>query len=285
MRIGFIGAGKVGFTLGKYFKENGKNVTGYFSRTTESAINASKFTETNYFEDPFDLINTSDAVFITCPDGQIKDVWNQIRRYDLRGKCICHCSGALSSSVFSEIDRAKAYGYSIHPLFAVRSKEESYREISNSFFTIEGSKRYLEFWKSFFEGLGNNTRIITAENKAVYHAAGVFVSNLVCGLFEEGIELLERCGFEHDEAMMALAPMLLNNAKSLSRVGPERALTGPVERNDIYTVRKHLKALDDKENEIYRVLSSVLVKIAKNKHPQRAYEELSEILDNNDTRI
>lgn len=285
MRIGFIGAGKVGFTLGKYFKENGKEVTGYFSKTMESAINASKFTETNYFEDPFDLINISDAVFITCPDGQIKDVWNKIRQYDLRGKCICHCSGALSSSVFSKIDQAKAYGYSIHPLFAVRSKEESYREISNSFFTIEGSKRYLEFWKSFFESLGNKTRIITADNKAVYHAAAVFVSNLVCGLFEEGIGLLEYCGFEHDEAVKALAPMLLNNAEALSRIGPEKALTGPVERNDIYTVKKHLEVLDGKENEIYRALSCILVKIAKNKHPERNYKELMEILYNNDIKI
>ncbi len=285
MRIGFIGAGKVGFTLGKYFKENGKEVTGYFSRTLESAINASKFTETNYFEDPFDLINMSDAVFITCPDGQIKDVWNQIRRYDLKGKCICHCSGALSSSVFSEIDRANAYGYSIHPLFAVRSKEESYREISNSFFTIEGSKRYLEFWKDFFGSLGNNTRIITADNKTIYHAAAVFVSNLVCGLFEEGIELLGHCGFEHDEAMMALAPMLLNNAESLSKFGPERALTGPVERDDIYTVKKHLEVLDGRENEIYRALSAELVEIAKNKHPERNYEELLRILNNNDGEV
>ena len=31
MQIGFIGAGKVGVSLGKYFKEKGRNVGGYYS--------------------------------------------------------------------------------------------------------------------------------------------------------------------------------------------------------------------------------------------------------------
>ena len=39
--IGFIGAGRVGFTLGRYFVENGLNVSGYYSRTYEHAVSAS----------------------------------------------------------------------------------------------------------------------------------------------------------------------------------------------------------------------------------------------------
>ena len=40
--IGFIGAGRVGFTLGRYFVENGLNVSGYYSRTYEHAVSASQ---------------------------------------------------------------------------------------------------------------------------------------------------------------------------------------------------------------------------------------------------
>jgi len=40
MRAGFIGAGKVGFSLGKYLKENGVEITGYFSKSPESAKSA-----------------------------------------------------------------------------------------------------------------------------------------------------------------------------------------------------------------------------------------------------
>ena len=37
MQIGFIGAGKVGVSLGKYFKEKGREVAGYYSLTEKSA--------------------------------------------------------------------------------------------------------------------------------------------------------------------------------------------------------------------------------------------------------
>lgn len=37
MRAGFIGAGKVGFTLGKYLAMHGIEISGYYSRTPASA--------------------------------------------------------------------------------------------------------------------------------------------------------------------------------------------------------------------------------------------------------
>ena len=40
MKVGFIGAGKVGFSLGKYFKTHGVSVVGYYSKTPESAKSA-----------------------------------------------------------------------------------------------------------------------------------------------------------------------------------------------------------------------------------------------------
>ena len=44
MKIGFIGAGRVGFTLGKYFCEHGVEVAGYYSRNIQSAQEAAEFT-------------------------------------------------------------------------------------------------------------------------------------------------------------------------------------------------------------------------------------------------
>ena len=44
IKIGFIGAGKVGFALGKYLSENNINLVGYYSKNINSAIEAAKFT-------------------------------------------------------------------------------------------------------------------------------------------------------------------------------------------------------------------------------------------------
>ena len=78
MRIGFVGAGKVGFTLGKYMSERNVCVSGYYSRSEESARQASLFTHTKYYETLEELIESSDALFLTVPDGAIEDVWNSI---------------------------------------------------------------------------------------------------------------------------------------------------------------------------------------------------------------
>ena len=50
MKIGIIGAGKVGCSMGKYFVENGIPVAGFYSRHQESAEQAATFTKTEKFD-------------------------------------------------------------------------------------------------------------------------------------------------------------------------------------------------------------------------------------------
>ena len=278
MRIGFVGAGKVGFSLGKYMSERNVCVSGYYSRELESARQASVFTQSKYYETLEEIIESSDALFLTVPDGAIENVWNSIKTYSLTGKFICHCSGVMTSAVFSEIDQMGAFGYSIHPLFAVHSKLQSYQEISQAFFTIEGSKEYIHYWQDFFENLGNPVRVIRSEQKVLYHSAAVFASNMVTGLFETGVHLLMECGFDRESGESALKPLFLHNCLSVSRVGAKDALTGPVERADEKTIQKHLAVLPEREREIYIRLSEVLTDIAKRKHPERDYGVLSQYL-------
>ena len=49
MKIGFIGAGKVGFSLGKYLSINNLEITGYYSKNINSAKETAVFTNSNYF--------------------------------------------------------------------------------------------------------------------------------------------------------------------------------------------------------------------------------------------
>lgn len=281
MRIGFVGAGKVGFTLGKYMTEHNICVSGYYSRSEASAKQAADFTHTTYYRTLEELTASSDALFLTVPDGALEDVWNSLKRYSLTGKFICHCSGAMTSAVFSEIDQMGAFGYSIHPLFAINSKRHSYLEISNAYFTIEGTPEHIHVWKKFFETLGNPVRIINAENKVLYHGAAVFASNLVTGLFEMGVSLLMTCGFDRESGEAALGPLFVHNCQAVAKEGTERALTGPVERGDAATMWKHLEAFSEEEQEIYRDISAVLLDIAKRKNPRRDYKEVSQLLERN----
>lgn len=133
MKIGFIGAGKVGVSLGKYLTERGVRVVGYYSRTYQSALEAAKFTNTRAYDKISFLVEDSDAIFLAVPDRMISVVWEQLKLLPIENKIISHFSGSLSSAVFSDISRYHAYGYSIHPLFAINDKYNSYKELSQAF--------------------------------------------------------------------------------------------------------------------------------------------------------
>lgn len=279
-RIGFIGAGKVGASLGKFFREGGLTVTGYYNRHREAAQEAADFTESRCFDSAEAVAEAGDAIFITVPDKKIREVYESLRGLNLRGKKICHCSGTMSAEeAFPGIEALGATGYSIHPLFPVSDKWASYKELGSAFFCIEGTGP-LDFWKKTLEALGPRVQEISGDAKVKYHAACAISSNLVCALADTSLKLLQECGFTEAGAREALAPLALSNMKHLLEAGPVQALTGPVERGDAETVRKHLSVLGDSpEGKLYRAASEVLVSIAERKNPKREYDGLRRILE------
>ena len=297
MKTGFIGAGKVGFTLGKYFSSktgtNSIKVTGYYSRNTQSAEEAANFTGSKAFTDLGALIEASDVLFLTVPDGTISEVFEQVRQYPVSGKYICHCSGSLSAGeAFPGIDQTGAYEYSVHPLFgayeysvhplfAVSDKYEAYKELQDVFFAVEGNEEHLPEIKGMLKEAGIDLQVIRAEDKTLYHAAAVTASNLAVALLAESIDMLCQCGFDEADARKALTPLVTGNVQHVLSRGPAAALTGPVERGDAKTIAKHLACMNEQQSAIYRVLSSRLIPIAESKHPDRLYQDIKDLLNEN----
>lgn len=281
MKTGFIGAGKVGFTLGKFFAQNNIQVTGYYSRHRESANEAAAFTGTAAYDSIGQLIYDSDAVFLTVPDSAISSVFEELKEFDITGRLICHCSGAMTANeAFPGIRSTGAYGYSIHPLFPIHSKYDTYRELAGAFFCLEGDSTHISFWHELLSSMGVTAKIISSEVKVKYHAACTISSNLVCALVQESLNLMETCGFTRSNALEALSPLIECNLHNILREGPVRALTGPVERNDVLTVKKHLDCfLTQTEENLYRDLSRELIKVAEEKNSHINYTELKNMLN------
>lgn len=275
-RIGFIGAGKVGFSLGRYLADNGCTVAGYSSHTFAHAEEAAAFTDSRAFASPANLAAESDVIAITTPDGAIASVCADLANARLEGKVVCHCSGSLSADVLAAARACGAQVCSVHPLLAVSNRMTSHESLASAVFTLEGDAEALRLWSAALDACGNACQTIAAGDKVVYHAAAVFASNLVCGLMECSVELLESCGFSREGAQAALRPLFVGNATALAEVGPAAALTGPVERNDAATVQRHveaLAALPDAADalRVYRSASAVLASVAQAKHPHRDY--------------
>ena len=281
VRIGFVGAGKVGFSLGKFFAEGGLPIAGYYSRSVESAHEAAAFTGSSCFESLAELVAASDAIFITVPDGAISGVYQNLRAYDLTGKQLCHCSGSLAAAeVFPGLEETGATGYSLHPLFPVSSKTGSYRELPGAFFCIEGDEAHLAEWKQRLEALGPQVQVIPGSAKKRYHAACAISSNLVCALVQQSLDMLVACGFDERSALGAITPLVRANMEHIIEHGPAGALTGPIERNDATTVASHLQCFDaPEERELYRYASLKLVEVAQKKHSESDYTNMRETLN------
>ncbi len=275
-RIGFIGAGKVGTALGVYFSRKKYPVSGYYSRTRDHAKSSAEMTGASVYVDLKDIANDSDILFLTVPDAFIGEVAEELvsSGADLTHKWIIHMSGALSSEIFPDL--CGAYGFSLHPAMAISDPFKAADDFPSTIFTIEGAPDGAE---EFFKEAGLKTLPIETKDKALYHLACAVASNFVVGLFSWSVELLEKTGFSREKAGEIITPLFLANASSVAENGPVAALTGPVERADTDTVKRHLKCLNDLDDEtLYRLLSEKLIGIAKEKNPSRDYSELEEML-------
>lgn len=278
MKIGFVGAGKVGFSLGKYFSINNITLSGYYSKNYISAKEAANFTDSNYYSTIYDLINDSDIILITTPDDVVSEIWQEIKLFNIKNKIICHTSGSLTSEIFLDISNSDAYAYSLHPIFPFSDKFTTYKYLSSCYFSLEGNKKYLFLMKDFFEALGNTVFIIAENKKALYHLSNVMVSNLVLSLINKGCGYLCECGLKPSDALNALMPLIENNLINLKTKGFSSSLTGPIERGDLDTISKHLKVIPQKDAELYKNLSLNLINLSSQKHPEKDYVLLEQIL-------
>ncbi len=278
MKVGIIGSGRVGFSIGKYLVDRGIHVTGYYDNIYENAVEAANFTNTDIFNKLEELVNLSDTLFITTPDDIIITVWDCIKKMSIDSKTICHFSGSLSSVVFSRIEDTKAYGCSIHPMLAFEDKFSSYKQLNNAIFTIEGNSQAVNNIKGLFSSLGNTVIDIDADSKSKYHAAASILTNYVVGVLDMGYSLLEQCGFTREEARKVTSNMVRSNVENVINADSINALTGPIERGDIDTVNKHLDSLDDEDRIIYKALGLKLVALADTKNPDKDYTEIKNIL-------
>lgn len=284
MRIGFIGAGKVGCTLGKYFVTHGAKAAGYYSRRTDSAQEAAAFTQSNVYENIADLVKDSDVLFLTVPDSEITKTYQAVIQNPVQNKWICHCSGALASDdAFPAIKQTGAFGFSVHPLFAVSDKYHAYEELTDVFFAVDGGQgdeKALAALLAWLKKLGLSPVAINAAEKAKYHCAAACASNLAIGLLSLCTDLMQQAGFADERAaLVALKPLVLGNLEHVFADGLAASLTGPVERGDAATVEKHLACFDVANDAmLYRLLSEKVLDIAKIKHPKRSYQSLEKLL-------
>ena len=268
LRIGFIGAGKVGTALGMYFKSKGYELTGYYSRSLASAANAAAVTGTRYFLKDFELIANVDILFITTNDEQIKPVIDNIAARGIlrEGQIIVHTSGAAASDILKKAKTSGCFTYSMHPLQSFADAAKALEALPQTVFSIEGDPEKIGIIEEILKKTGNSFFRIKAEDKALYHAAACIFSNYLVTLMDQGLSYLESIGINSEEGFKAMLPLINGTIENIRMLGTGAALTGPVSRGDVNTIVNHMETINRElpdRLEFYRMMAVRTLELAK----------------------
>jgi len=125
--------------------------------------------------------------------------------------------------------------------------------------------------------------VLKPGNKALYHAAAVFVSNYSVALLKVATELFQNFDVPTAQATEVLMPLIQGNLNNMRNIGLPNCLTGPIARGDITTIQKHIYALQEKEPSLLRLygelgLKTVPIALAKGTIDERVSETLQTLL-------
>ncbi|HET8624222.1 MAG TPA: Rossmann-like and DUF2520 domain-containing protein [Gemmatimonadales bacterium] len=204
-------------------------------------------------------------VLVATPDGAIADAAEALRAGDAVGPnhAVLHLSGVLDRSALAALTPTGAALGSFHPLQTVADATTAAARLKGAWAGLEGDPGALEAGERLAGWLGMRAVRLSADSKPLYHAAAVFVSNYTVALAAVAARLAQTAGVPADTADRIYHPLLAGTAENLQSSSPAVALTGPIARGDLETVRRHLSALAGDERTLYRLLGLETLALAR----------------------
>ncbi|MDK2805501.1 DUF2520 domain-containing protein [Thermoanaerobacterium thermosaccharolyticum] len=280
MKVGFIGAGKIGTGLGILLSHSSIKVSGYLSRSVNSSLNASSLTNSAAFSKYEDIINASDVIIISTKDDCIESIMEEILKHKsiINNKIFVHLSGSISIDVLKPL---KEYGHTmvLHPVQTCPSIEAAVSLLPESYFTIEGDAIAANAGINIVKAIGAKPIVIDGVNKPLYHASCVTASNYLVTLIKSANEMLKASGFPIEKYPDLLLPLIRGTLKNIEENGCEASLSGPIARCDIDTIKRHVENIkDDEILKLYKAIGKATIKFFKNTGEQKI-AELEEIFN------
>jgi predicted short-subunit dehydrogenase-like oxidoreductase (DUF2520 family) len=277
-RLGFIGTGKVGSALAACLTDAGYQVVAVASRGDESARRLAAALPGCVAVSPQGVADRADLVFIATPDASIPEVVAPIRWHP--GQAVVHTSGAESLAALAPA--AGALLGSFHPLQTFADAAQARLNLPGSLFAIEAEGELRDFLSEIAAALDGVPIFLRAEDRAFYHAAAVLVSNYTVVLTKVATDLWLRLGVDRQTALQGLLPLLRGTVNNIESLGLPAALTGPIARGDVATVRRHLEALQEAAPELIPLyaelgMQTIPVALAKGGLEDGAARELREL--------
>jgi predicted short-subunit dehydrogenase-like oxidoreductase (DUF2520 family) len=241
-RIAFIGAGRVGTALGTAFARAGWQVTAVASRDEERRRGFQEHVAgARAFADPHAVLDEAELIFLTVPDDAVSGAAQSLQLYS--GQALVHTSGALPASVLAPAQAAGTSIGSFHPLVSFAQLDQAVADLRGATVAIEGDESLLPLLAELAESIGAQPVTLPEGGKSAYHAAAMMAAGGVIGLFDAIAQVAVLAGLDERTAVAVYAPLARQALANAERLGIDQALTGPLLRGDVGTVRGHLEIL------------------------------------------
>lgn len=280
-KICIIGAGRVGTTFAAAILNSGipglrlAAISSRSERSRKRAIKilGEKVSGISVFKNNTECAKLADCILISTPDDTIEKVAAGIVKANpgtIKGKLFIHFSGAKSLKVFSSVIEAGGFAASIHPIKSFASIEDSITTLDGTIYGVTypenkngATSDYINF---FITSLGGRIIEVDDSKKSMYHASACVASNYLVSLINYAVKIHESIGIKPEDSINGLAGLIEGTVANIKKLGPQKALTGPIARGDTGTVKEHMEKfklfMEPEDENIYKVMGIETAKIA-----------------------
>jgi predicted short-subunit dehydrogenase-like oxidoreductase (DUF2520 family) len=245
LRVGVIGAGRVGAVLGAALTDAGHDVVAAAGLSTASAERAARLLPGVPLVPADRVVADSDLVVLAVPDDTLAGLVAGLAGTGAwrPGQMTFHTSGAHGLAVLAPAERAGVLPLALHPVMTFTGAVEDADQLPGTPFGVTSRPEHRPVAETLVLEMDGEPFFVAEEDRGLYHAALVTGANHLVTLVAEAADLLRAAGVGAPERV--LTPLLTAALDNGLRRG-DRGLTGPVSRGDVGTVAEHLDTLAER---------------------------------------
>ncbi len=215
-------------------------------------------------------VQQASAILVAVRDGQLDVALDELRERDgvLAGTVVLQVSGSAEPAARERLAAVGVHYGTFHPLLPLIDPSLASFRLQGSVIGIEGDAAAHKVASQLATRLGATTIEIPRAERAAYHAAAVIASNFPVTLAALAEGLLSRIGVDSIAAHRAVRALMAASVENLA-AAPRAldALTGPIARGDVATVRAHTTALHGSRpyHDVYEVLSRATLTLMRDR--------------------
>lgn len=237
--IGVIGAGRVGASLAAALRAAGHDIVAAAGESHASRTRIETLLPGVPVRKPTDVARAADLVLLTVPDDMLENVVIQLVGAGAirQDQYVVHTSGRHGLAVLQAATDIGAHPIAMHPAMTFTGTDVDLQRLPGCVFGVTAGDDDRAFVEGLVADLQGNPMWVPESKRTLYHAGLAHGANHLVTLVAEAMDILAASGAEDPAA--TLRPLLtaaLDNALSYG----DAALTGPIVRGDVNTVRAHL---------------------------------------------